>query len=472
MMGRLTAIWAMLVVAIANPAMAQEQVPRSYPEVWPDRPVSDKSDSERVQDEAKANADEAACSSGTFTACAQLGDAHYLGDGRPQNRPVAELLYRKACDAAVGKGCAGLGVLLGGTGRPDDLTLAKLYFDRACQLGVRERCDAAGSGRDSDNFAGAEFNPDFYLDTAAQGQGVLLGQPGLALDRGPSCTTMTATFDGKSYDDTVCQDQSAPSIVNGFDVARGKAPWQALLWRPPVMLNTRLTPEQRVLCGGTVIRSGWVLTAGHCLTDEGGLSVVEGGHRIRLGLNNPLADEGISYPIIRAFRHPDYNRADLAFDVALIQYDTSRGIRGRDVLTILPVRFDRFALTSSAISRGVPAFTYGWGHTEFGGGGEKPDELRGARLSLLSAADCTAQTKFTDYRRDSVLCAVEAKTDDGGQACNGDSGGPLITFSDPDGKPTVIGVVSGGFKCGTVGYPSRYTNVAKVLGWIYEKLAE
>ncbi len=462
----------MLVLTFAYPAMAQEQVPRSYPESWPDRPVSNKSGNEQAQDKARASADEAACSSGTFTACADLGDAYYLGEGRPQNRPVAELLYRKACDSAVGRGCAGLGILLSGTTRPDDRTIAKSYFDRACQLGVRDRCDTEGSRRDSDIFAGAEFNPDLYLDVTAQGQGVLLGQPDSGLDRGRNCTTVTATYQATSYDDTVCQDPSAPFIVGGFVLPRGKAPWQALLWRPPVMQNMRLTPEQRVLCGGTVIRSGWVLTAAHCLTDEGGVSVVNGGHRIRLGLNNPLSDEGISYPIIKAFRHPDYNRNDLAFDIALLQYDTNRGARGSDVLTVLPIRFDRVSLTSSSISGGMRAFTYGWGHTRFGGGGEKPDELRGARLTLLGTAECTALTKFTDYRRDSVLCANEADTVDGGQACNGDSGGPLITFSDSDGKPTVIGVVSGGFKCGTVGVPSRYTRVAKVLGWLYEKMAE
>ena len=466
-MGRLTAICAMLILAIAYPAIAQgqmEQIPRSYPGSWPDRPVSNKSGNARLQDEARANADEAACSSGTFTACADLGDAYYLGEGRPQNRPVAELLYRKACDGSVGKGCAGLGILLSGTTEPNDRTIANLYFERACQLGVRDRCDTGG--------AGPEYNPDLFLESNAQEQGVLLGQHEPGLDRGPNCTTLTVTYQGKSYMDTVCQDQSAPFILGGFELPRGKAPWQALLWRPPVMQNTKLTPEQRVLCGGAVIRTGWVLTAAHCLTDEGSVSVVDGGHRIRLGLNNPLTDEGISYPIINAFRHPDYNRSVLAFDIALIQYDPNRGVRGSNIVTILPIRFDRQSLASRSISSGMRAFTYGWGHTELGGGGEKPDQLRGARLTLLSTAECTALTKFNDYRRDSVLCGNEANTADGGQACNGDSGGPLITFGDPDGKPTVIGVVSGGFKCGTTGLPSRYTRVAKVLDWLNEKMNE
>lgn len=284
--------------------------------------------------------------------CGDLGDSYYLGEGRPQNCSVAELLYRKACDAAVGKGCVGLGILLSGTARPDDRTIAKFYFARACELGASAGCDVGGSGRDSDMVAGAEFNPDLFLEVSAQGQGAFLGRPDSGLDRGRNCATVTATYQGKSYDDTVCLHPSTPFIVSGFVLPRGKAPWQGLLWRPPVMQNMRLSSEQRVLCGGTVIRTGWVLTAAHCLTDEGGMSVADGGHRIRLTLNNPLADEGLSYPIIKAFHHPDFNRGDLSFDIALIQYDTNRGVRGSDVLTILPIRFDRVSLTASSISSG------------------------------------------------------------------------------------------------------------------------
>lgn len=472
MMGKLTALWSMAVLAIAYPAVAQEQVPRTYPESWPDRPVSSKSAQEQELDDARANADATACNSSTFTACADLGDAYRLGEGRPQNRPVAELLYRKACDGAVGKGCVGLGILLRGTTQPNDRTIAESYFERACQLGVRDSCDSRGPERSTGRVAGPEFNPELNLEAAALEQNLLSGRPEQGRDRGRSCTTVTVSYQGQSYSDTVCQDLSAPFIIGGFELPRGKAPWQALLWRPPVMQNTRLAFEQRVLCGGTVIRTGWVLTAAHCLTDEGGVSVVDGGHRIRLGLNNPLTDEGISYPIINAFRHPDYNRSGLAFDIALIQYDTRLGVRGSSSLTILPIRFDREPLAARPISNGMRAYTYGWGHTQFGSGGEKPDRLRGARLTLLNTTDCTALTRFTDDRRDSVLCANEANTDDGGQACNGDSGGPLITFGDSDGKPTLIGVVSGGFKCGTVGLPSRYTRVAKVMGWISEKMNE
>lgn len=55
---------------------------------------------------------------------------------------------------------------------------------------------------------------------------------------------------------------------------------------------------------------------------------------------------------------------------------------------------------------------------------------------------------------------------DRSQACDGDSGGPLITYGDERSIPTVIGVVSAGEKCGSTGVPSRYTRIAKVRDWI------
>ncbi len=70
------------------------------------------------------------------------------------------------------------------------------------------------------------------------------------------------------------------------------------------------------------------------------------------------------------------------------------------------------------------------------------------------------------------LCADELRGAEGGQACSGDSGGPLITYSDPDKVPTLIGVVSGGVDCGTADLPSRYIRVAhpRVQNWLRQTL--
>lgn len=292
-----------------------------------------------------------------------------------------------------------------------------------------------------------------------------------------SCTITTVVFEGQSYSDKLC-----PGVVratNGFSVKRGAAPWQALIWRPATVGRSLLSPQDRVWCGGSVIREGWVLTAAHCLVDKdvSNKSIKTAGHTIRLGLTNALGDEGFTYPIIETYRHPDYTGfpttglPKLAFDIALVRYDPKRGKRGSNAQAPARIRLDAVPLEQRRIEAIPRASVYGWGLTAFQGG-VIPDGLRGARVKLRDRTACTNITKLTDIWRDSVLCADELKGDEGGQACGGDSGGPLITYSDPDKIPTLIGVVSSGFDCGTAGLPSRYIRVAhpRVQKWLRETL--
>lgn len=739
------------------PVLPDLPIPRAYPESGAQLVASDQPADERAREEARANANETACNSGVWAACADLGSAYRRGEGRPENRPVAELLYRRACGAADGAGCFQLGDLLRSTREDADQTIAAQFFVRACRLGSLEGCDAeaddlaagvlsapdpvaaealrrttcergnpsacrtlaglllagersiaeqdegralldrqcragdamaceeaaqhwreliatdamarmaeyhrlgcdAGNaslcrdlgksalaerrgyeeraaalvfydracalenhycgdaaqlreepliaarceGSDGDEClklgqllavfgspledraraleligaaceAGATdvclraaelvfdqsratgtrqpARADAYLTASCTAAGVrdacelladelargqylpqdlpraatlyseqceagrddaceFLEQQALvdpaaplmmasanfapeltpeeeaedrrrdrdederkrAERRARYCTTTTVLFEGVSYTDTVCQ-SVVRVIGNGFTVRRGATPWQALLWRPEALGNTQLSPDERVLCGASVIREGWVLTAAHCVNDAhmGGVSIKTAGHRIRLGLTNALGDEGFSYPIIQAIPHPDYNPRVLAFDIALVQYDPKRGTRGSNALAPARIRLDPLPLGQRKIEAIPRVSTYGWGLTAVRGG-TIPDQLRGARVKLRDPATCTAVTKFKDAkRRDSVLCADELKGAEGGQACSGDSGGPLITYSDADKVPTLIGVVSGGVDCGTADLPSRYIRVAhpRVQKWLNEVL--
>jgi hypothetical protein len=356
-----------------------------------------------------------------------------------------------------------------------DLPRAAVLYAPQCEGGRDMACGFLEEQAKADPasplmLASKEFAPELTPEEEAEEarRRAEDARPETPKERAQRCTTTNVKFEGRRYKDTICT-TVVRIIGGGFRVRRGAAPWQALLWRPPLLNRQRLVPEQRVLCGGAVIREGWILTAAHCLTDEKGLSILYGGHEVRLGLINPLSDEGYSYPIVRVEQHPDYDRTTFAFDIALVQYDTRAGKRGSEVLPIARIRTDPKPIGSRPIKSGDPAYTYGWGRTELDGG-EKPDVLRGARLSLRDPASCTAATRFggRDVRRDSVLCADQAKGQRGGQACYGDSGGPLITYADPDKVPTIIGVVSAGEKCGTTGTASRYVRVAHptVQAWL------
>ncbi|MBA4043217.1 MAG: hypothetical protein C0471_02170 [Erythrobacter sp.] len=741
-------------LASATPVLADLPIPRTYPERAPSTDRF-KTDDIRANETANANASEADCSARIWAACTYLGRAYERGEGRSENRPVAELLYRRACDAGDAMGCFRLGGLLRSTQRPDDLQIAATFYARACRLGTPEGCDAEADvvaesaqteldprafgaqvrdrcqrGEDGACIVLAAFLLDRERSPAEQDEGRALidrlcragvaegcskafdhwdrlttpdstarmaeyaelgcvageaslcsarGRTELAEGRGAAeraaalvyfdracgldpyhcgqvdqlreepaltahcdggdraacialgrsladktspladgpralallgsacnagtaevcemaaelvvdqahdcaggksaacdrvagaisggsplsvavsgaaaryaeecdrlqnyacrsleglaasdpaaplmlasatfgpeltpeeaaedarlereererekaerraqvCTTTTVEFEGVSYTDTFCY-QGVRVVGKGFTVRPGETPWQALLWRPATWRRTTLSPQDRVLCGGSVIREGWVLTAAHCVNDKhmGGVSIQTGGHVIRLGLTKAFADEGFSYPIIATFRHPDYDPNGLAFDIALVQYDPRRGTRGSKALAPARVRLDPVPLAARRVEALPRVATYGWGLTAFQNG-VIPDQLRGGRVKLRDAASCTTEiVSFADrkkrvtdpaqrfdgpIRRDSVLCADEGRGAEGGQACTGDSGGPLISYSDADKVPTLIGVVSGGVNCGTTGRPSRYIRVAhpRVQRWLRETL--
>lgn len=385
---------------------------------------------------------ERSCQAGTRDACERLADELASGDRFPQNIQRASELYSVQCEA-------------------ERITACRFLMDLA-------ETDPTAPLM----LAGDAYRPELTPEEAEEERRLLRAENERkrAEERAQKCTTTTVEWQDVLFTDTLCD--NIQRVIRGFAVGRGTAPWQALIWRPEKLGSLTLTPAERVLCGGSVIREGWILTAAHCLTDEGGVSIATGGHRVRLGLNNPLTGEGFSYPIIKAIPHPDFKRKVLAFDIALVQYDPARGIRGGGaVIPPARIRLDPMPLEARRLEALDRVTTYGWGVTKVGTG-LVPDHLRGARLRLRDAATCTDITKFTDIRRNSVICADDTRLSEGGQACSGDSGGPLISFGGADPVPTVIGVVSGGVECGTAGKPSRYTRVAHPLvqKWLRDTL--
>lgn len=383
----------------------------------------------------------------------------------------------RACDAGSDGACQGLAEELGPDGRlPTDMPRALALHERLCAADFASSCRTLDRAIEEDPatplmIAGDDYMPDLSdPDTAARLAAAREAENRAQEEfRAKQCTATSVAFRGTTYDDQLCD--NIAGVIQGYAVRAGEAPWQALLWRPAVLGRTRLTLDQRVLCGGAVIRTGWVLTAAHCLIDEANgvkVPILSGGHRIRLGVSNPLADEGYSYPIKQVIQHPAFTLKPLAFDVALIEYDPRRGERIGQVFPIRGIALDRQPLAARPIRNRMPAFTYGWGRTALEGGAA-PTQLQGARLELRDGDSCTRLTKFRGTLQDALLCAAGAR---GEQACFGDSGGPLITYGDAGQVPTVIGVVSGGVECGRTGVPSRFTRLGhpRVQKWLNDVL--
>jgi len=138
-------LWMVLAALMlgAAPVRAQD-LPQPYPFEEHDgveRPRRDKSPDQIEQEDAAANRAEAACNAGTPTGCAALGSAYLRGEGRPQNRPVADLLLRESCTAGAAEACLELGRLFVGIGQNETRLFAARSFARGCDLGALDACE-------------------------------------------------------------------------------------------------------------------------------------------------------------------------------------------------------------------------------------------------------------------------------------------------------------------------------------------
>jgi TPR repeat protein len=407
--------------------------------------------------------------------CARAGDRAVsllvngpFADPPPDPARVDAHLTR-ACTAGSDIACGSLAeALANGAALPQDLPRALALDETRCEAGKLDACDRLGTAimtnpaapllvADGRDFPPPEYSPE-EITAMRRVHDEETAEMTRQLDEA-GCTTTDVEFRGTRYIDTLCMTVTA--VINAFTVKAGTAPWQALIWRPKQLGRFTLSEADRVLCGGAVIRTGWVLTAAHCLVDADkklgfNVPINSGQHRIRLGVYNPLAPEGYLYRIRRVFRHPRFNPGNFAFDIALIQYDPAGEKLGEVVHPVARIRVDQQALPERTIVARMPAYTFGWGRTALEGASKPPSVLRGARLELRDMENCTRVTGFRDDMRGAVLCAAGAR---GEQACFGDSGGPLISYAEADDVPTVIGVVSAGVKCGRTSVPSRFTRI-------------
>jgi TPR repeat protein len=405
---------------------------------------------------------ERACIAGIAQACKDLAVAVGLFPSGERH----EALLRTGCEAGGQEACFKLGTMLrlgAGGGQPDPDAAAALFMP-LCDTGYPGACDA--ESQLVGLAAAARILPadENFLPPLEQGKQAAASAPS-------RCFTASERFRGKLY---IWRNCSRRDAGIGSERARpGAAPWQALIWRPEKFGNLAPSGLERVQCGGSLIAQGWILTAAHCLKDNG-YDIARVGHRIRLGVYNPLADEGVSYPILKVIPHPYFGKLapeKYGFDVALVQYDTKAGLVGkldtgnllRRPITAIPL--DPIPLQRRKIVAGTPVYVFGWG-VRSEQNGSATNYLQVLKIALAGQDVCDKTTGFTGPLDGSAVCAGTK----GRQACYGDSGGPLVSYPLGGAPPVLLGVVSAGKKCGETNRVSQYTRVAKVRDWIVQNV--
>lgn len=239
-------------------------------------------------------------------------------------------------------------------------------------------------------------------------------------------------------------------VVGGKNAAFGAWPWQVSV-RKVSFFGFSSTHR----CGGAVISSEWIATAGHCVEDLALQSI-----RIRVG-EYDFSSVSEPYPHIeRAARrkvvHPKYNFYTYENDLALVQLDQPLQFPPHIAPICLPP--DNIDLL------GRNATVTGWGRLNEGG--TLPTILQEVRVPIVSNDKCKdmfLNAGRPEYIPDIFLCA--GYEEGGRDSCQGDSGGPLQVRGD-DGKWFLAGIISWGIGCAEQNLPGVCTRISRFKLWI------
>jgi secreted trypsin-like serine protease len=104
----------------------------------------------------------------------------------------------------------------------------------------------------------------------------------------------------------------------------------------------------------------------------------------------------------------------------------------------------------------------GWGAVKEGG--KSSAKLLLADLKIINSEWANQKSSYDGKIDASMLIAgfEEGKID----ACNGDSGGPLIVKNERTGETILAGIVSWGDECGRAKFPGVYSKVSYLHKWI------
>ncbi|GJQ76781.1 hypothetical protein Trydic_g15621 [Trypoxylus dichotomus] len=264
---------------------------------------------------------------------------------------------------------------------------------------------------------------------------------------------------------TRCGEQSAENkVLNGITADLYEFPWAAAL-------KIKTGNSFGYDCGGSLISDRYVLTAAHCIHKN--MSQIVG---VRLGeydfqhnIDCAIAPNGFKYcaPPHEDFEialndtivHPTYNPVSYKNDIALIRLRRPVNITYSIAPICLPITVGQKLNYETGKLKFV---VIGWGRTL---SGAKSNVLLKAQVPFQSIGKCTNGVPSKGQ-----LCAGGTNETD---ACEGDSGGPLLADFASDGKLVTVqyGIVSSGpFVCATVNYPTTYTDVTAYMDWILNNL--
>ncbi|XP_053402346.1 prothrombin-like [Mercenaria mercenaria] len=257
------------------------------------------------------------------------------------------------------------------------------------------------------------------------------------------------------------------------DAKRHAWPWMAQL----------MTNERRHICGGSLVKDGWILTAAHCFSSGTHVSKV---HLGKLELNQMADYYDYNIQQKKIYIHGRYNEhvhPRNLYDIALIKLDEKINATPE----VLPVCLWNDQIKDELLYMEYKTFfesetrygvVTGWGrndiHEDY-----LIDTLQQKQMEIKPHGACEA--KLSSYQKKHVngslmFCAGGKEVINGEvkiiDTCIGDDGGPFVVRHPVnENKYIQIGIVSFGFGCYEEGKFGFYTKLTEeLLTWIDETI--
>ncbi|XP_055563047.1 acrosin-like isoform X1 [Falco cherrug] len=240
-------------------------------------------------------------------------------------------------------------------------------------------------------------------------------------------------------------------IVGGTDAQPGVWPWI-------VSIEAPLEGGMAHICGGSLIRSQWVLTSAQCFIEARNITmwqVVVGATRL-----TQLGPKAQVRNIKRLLVHQHYSNVTQRNDIALLELEQPVQCNSYVQLACVPD-------ASLRVSELTECYVSGWGARIARAGGSAY-VLQEAQVHLIDAGVCNSSGWYRGAIHTHNICAGYPQG--GIDTCQGDSGGPLVCQDKSADYFWLVGLTSWGMGCARAKKPGVYTSTQHFHNWILEQM--